>query len=63
MRYDNKVMGKFTYKNVTSSDLTIIGVGVVKADGIITVDEELNNPNLKLVTTQAKEPAKKDESK
>ena len=56
-------MGKFTYKNVTSSDLTIIGVGVVKADGIITVDEELNNPNLKLVTTQAKEPAKKDESK
>ena len=45
----------YTYKNETDQDLTVIGVGVVEANGTITSDNEINNPNLKLVKPQSKD--------
>lgn len=50
----------YTYKNRTDEDLTVIGVGVVKAGATITTDREVNNPNLELVNDGKKKPVSKD---
>ena len=40
----------YQYKNDSPYDLTVMGVGVVKAGEIVEVEEPLENPNFSLVS-------------
>jgi len=42
------------YKNVSTNELVIPNVGIVKPNDEIESSEELNNPNLKLVKAKEK---------
>lgn len=37
------------YKNESGKDQTLIGVGIVKADGEVVVERPIENPNFKYV--------------
>jgi hypothetical protein len=56
-------MTKYTYKNITDHNLSVIGFGVVKSGKTITSNVEINNVNLEPVTkdvakSEEKAPAK-----
>lgn len=40
---------EYKYRNKTANELTLMGVGVVKAGGTVTVSEPISNPNFELV--------------
>ncbi len=42
-------MSKKTVKNISGQELIIPNIGIVKADEIITVDENFNNANFEVV--------------
>lgn len=53
-------MTTYRYKNTTDQDLTIVGVGVVKAGKVIETDDEIENPNLEPVSDKSKKVNKED---
>ena len=40
---------RITYKNVSKSDIVLIGFGVIKSGEVVEAELEINNPNLKRV--------------
>ena len=51
-------------KNISGRDLNVIGVGIVKIDGEVMVDEGFNNANFEIVgSTNAKPQTKSEEKK
>lgn len=51
---------KYTYRNTSTNDLTIIGVGFCKAGDTIKVNEPIDNPNFELIGSQPKTGKPKD---
>ena len=51
----------YKYKNITKEDLNVIGVGIVKAGEVVTLDYEVNNANLQRVVTKKTESEKNKE--
>lgn len=43
----------YTYKNVSDEDLSIVGVGLVASGKTIRTTVQLENPQLRLVTSKA----------
>lgn len=50
----------YTYRNVSDSDQTVLGVGIVAPGKTFTSDEEIINPNFELVR-EKKEHSKKED--
>ncbi|MFA5168816.1 MAG: hypothetical protein WC530_09845 [Candidatus Omnitrophota bacterium] len=50
------------YKNISDQDLTVIGVGIVKAGADVEVAEPINNQNFALVKQPAKPEPKKEKA-
>ena len=57
--YNKFDMAKFKYTNTSKNDLSVIGVGKVKAGEVIESNSPLNNPNLELLVDKP-ERKKKD---
>lgn len=59
-------MSKYQYKNETSSDIVLVGVGTIPAGGSIETDLLIDNPNvtrIRLAISDRKAPKKADLSK
>lgn len=41
-------------KNISGQTLSVIGVGVVKADEVVEVPDDFNNPNFEIVSNGSK---------
>jgi len=50
-------------KNISGRDLNVIGVGIVKIDGEVMVDEGFNNANFEIVGSSNAKPQTKSEEK
>jgi hypothetical protein len=53
-------MATQTYRNITTQDLNIIGIGVVKAGASFETDQEIFSQNIVLVEEVKKEKVKSD---
>ena len=49
-------MSKKRVKNISGIDQAVAGVGLIKADQTVEVDETFNNANFEIVKTKSNEP-------
>jgi len=48
-------MSKKRVKNISGIDQAVVGVGLIKADEIVEVDETFNNANFEIVKSKSEE--------